>query len=401
MRWIVRSVVIGLALSWCVTTSAATLSDNFSRFLNGRLEPLADSFALAVGRSLPVIAASPAVHYEFDPATGSFTRRETTGGQIFVEHADALGEGHLVLSTYYLHLQFDRLDGQSLRDLSDPYPRLASGIPIFQIRKAGIDVSADEAFFNATYGLRSWLDINVAVPFVRTDLERVDLIGVPTREGPLKGTVGAEFGDTASGVGDLEFRAKATVGSLGPLSTAAAVALGVPTGKKEDFQGTGDVEVTPSLILSTPSWTAASALSLQGHASLAMLLDADDVGRRSEGRWGMGLDIGFDRWQFAVGVLGREPTGPTFSSDEIDRLALPACIGTPAECVPTALPGRRQTRVLFGLASTRPNYVDGSIGLRVLLWKDHLTGVLGMIAPILDEGLTTDPVPVIGLEGSL
>src|SRR5262245_7368147 len=101
----------------CSVAGAATLSDNFSRFLNGGLAPLADSFGLAVGRSLPVIAASPAVHYEFDPETGSFTRRQTTGGQLFVEHAEALGQGHLVLSTYYLHLQFDRLDGRPLREL--------------------------------------------------------------------------------------------------------------------------------------------------------------------------------------------------------------------------------------------------------------------------------------------
>src|SRR5205823_2690986 len=155
------------------------------------------------------------------------------------------------------------------------------------------------------------------------------------------------------------------------------------------------------MFLSTAFWKPASALWLQGHVNLALVLDAEHLERRSEGRWSIGLDVGLNWLQLAVGLLGREPTGPIFSSDEIDALALPACIGTRNECVPVAPSARRSTRTLFGLESTRPDYIDGSIGLRTLLWKDHLTGVLGMTAPILDRGLITEPIPVVGIEGVL
>ena len=384
-----------------VRAQAATLTDGFRGLLRGTLVPLADSFASAVGRSIPVIAASPGFEYEFDPETGTFTRRRNTGGQLFVEHADPLGKGHAVVGTYYLHVQFDELDGIPLRDMRDPFPTLsADGTPLFRFPKASVDTSAEEVFFSATYGVLSWLDVNVLVPFVYTRLRESAVIQLPGDE-PLSRTERPSLHDTASGVGDLQLRGKGLVGSYGPVQAAVELALRIPTGSREDFQGTGDVEVTPMLVLSTNPWKPTPTVSMQAHVNLAMLVDVDDPSRRSEGRWAVGMDLGGSRVQLSVGLVGRDATGPTFSSREISDLTdvtSPVCLAVPLRrCLPTTPPSLRARHALFGLSSRRPDYVDGSIGIRAGL-TDEITVVVGMLAPLLDEGLTTEPIPIAGLE---
>ena len=402
-----RIVALALAahLSYCGSALAGSLAGRFHVFLQDGLAPLADSFANAVGRSIPVLAVSPAYHYEFDPETGTYTRGEATGGQLFIEHAEPLGAGHVALDAYYLHVQFDELDGRSLRELGDPFSRVTrlggTDVPLFRIPLAAVDTSAEEVFFSATYGVLSWLDLNVALPFVYTRLSREDRIEGPANDGaPLGATVTGSSRDTASGIGDLQLRAKARVGSLGPLEIATELAVRVPTGDEEDFQGTGDVEVTPTLIVSTPQWTAAPGVSLQAHLNLAMLVDVDETEDRSEGRWGVGIDLGSTRWQLAVGLQGRHPTGPIFSAEQIDALTAPFCLASRRRCLSTDRQLPVGDHTLFGFSSSRPSYLDGSIGIRVGLWSGRVSAVVGMLAPLLDEGLTTDPIPVAGLEAA-
>jgi hypothetical protein len=232
------------------------------------------------------------------------------------------------------------------------------------------------------------------VPFIGTSLERrvhVDVFG----EAPIDD----HLDDSAFGVGDVQLRAKGQVLAGGPLLLSAGLGLRLPSGRKDDFQGTGDVEVTPMLIASTAAWKASPVVWLQGHANLAMLLDANDVAERSEGRWGIGLDAGFGRWQLLVGLAGRHPTGPVFSNSAIDALTTTVCAAPASRCFPTA-PASRNVPY-FGFSSERPNYVDGILGVRATLWEDHLTAVVGMVAPLLDQGVVPEPIPIVGIEGVL
>jgi hypothetical protein len=378
-------------------SSAATLSDRFQIFLQGRLAPITDSFARAVGRTVPVIAASPALNFDYDPESGAFTRREATGGQLFIEHTQPLGEGHIAVGVDYLHVQFDRLSGRSLKDLHDPIRVDTGHRPLFAISHSEIDVTADQALVNVTYGLLGWLDLNAALPLVYTSLGRNEVVTVFPATGGLE-SMSQRSRDVAFGVGDLQLRTKAEVASAAPLSLAGEVELRLPTGREADFAGTGDFELTPTAIVSTSRWKAGEGLWLQGHLNLSMLIDVDDPSRRSEGRWGLGLDAGGRRWQLALGLLGREPTGPLFSSEEVRALTTLACIGSLRECRPVAPPRLVQRRTFFGFSGERADYVDASVGFRTALWTDRITGVVGMLAPLLDEGLVTEPIPVIGVE---
>jgi hypothetical protein len=380
-------------LSLCSPVFGATLSDRFSRFLQGRLEPMTASFGRAVGRSVPVLAASPASHYEYDPDTGAYSNRQTTGGQLFLEHAETLGKGHLAVGLDYLHVQLDRFEGKSLRDLSDPRPRIdTDGTPLASFPSAAVDVTADQWMASFTYGVLSWLDVNAVVPLEYTQLRRDDSIRT------FPGNVGGSTHDVATGIGDLQLRAKALLGDLGRFSWAAGLGLRIPTGDRDDFQGTGDYELTPSLIASTKQWAVGPDVWLQGYLNLAMLIDLDQTSRWSEGRWGVGLDLGFSRVQIAVGLLGRSQTGPILSADEVADLTTLSCVGPVRGCLPVAPPARRVKTTLFDFTEQRPNYIDGTIGIRVGLWANRVTAVVGMLAPLLDEGLITDPTPVAGIE---
>jgi hypothetical protein len=395
--------VVTFSLSSSTGVTAATLSDGFKNLLEGSpLSQLGASFASAVGRSVPVIAASPAFHYEFDPETGSFMRQQATGGQLFLEHAELLGRGHLALGVDYLHVQFDRLDGLPLRDLGESIIRV-SGLkdpkPTIRLRHLSIDVTADEAFVSFTYGVLDRVDLNLAIPLVSTRLGLGDVVDYNfTKMGDIVdyNTTSHSSSDTAFGVGDVELRAKARLGASAGFATAVGLGLRLPTGNKDDFQGTGDTEVTPTLIVSTPTWRPGGDLSLQGHLNLSMLLDVNDVGGRSEGRWGVGMDVEIHRWQLAIALLGRDATGPILSEKQLD---FPACIGPARACVPTVEPpAYAARRPLFGLSGGRPDYLDASIGIRAPVWKDRVTAVVGMLAPLLDQGLITEPTPVVGLE---
>ena len=106
------------------------------------------------------------------------------------------------------------------------------------------------------------------------------------------------------GVGDLLLRAKYVVHRGDPVDVAAGLALSLPTGRADDFQGAGTTRVEPGLIVSRVFGTW---LELLANAGIA--LDAEDVGR-SVVQWAIGGTL-MPIEQVAVPIvfLGRDQLG--------------------------------------------------------------------------------------------
>jgi hypothetical protein len=55
---------------------------------------------------------------------------------------------------------------------------------------------------------------------------------------------------------------------------------------------------------------------------------------------------------------------------------------------------------LFGITGDRSDYYTLSLGARAALWRDTLFGFANVAIPLNDGFVGTEPIPVIGLEGT-
>src|SRR5262249_38709638 len=168
-----------------------------------------------------------------------------------------------------------------------------------RITLSPFNLHSDVISFFGTYGITDRWDVNVLLPVVHTSLEvgRTDQLIEPRvlvpGDGPYHGfgpnhqadsrTIGP-FSNDATGIGDLLLRTKYRFLESHVVDLASALVLRVPTGDQNDFQGTGDVTLTPSLILS-------HTFGLNDvHAQFSIDADASNVDA-SRGRWGLGTSI--------------------------------------------------------------------------------------------------------------
>ena len=361
-------------------SASATLTGKLARSYGERLGPLADSFGREVGRSLPVISASPGLVYDYDFTANVYRRRLSLEGEAYVEGADTVGKGHWNFKLAYQYVHFDRFGGRDLRDLSDRTPIVVQGgRPVLSVPATDIDVAVHEATAALVYGVTDRLDVSLAVPLIASSLDVDETIRVFKFEGGSF-TRSGSFGDASTGIGDIVLRSKLTLLGTESLHASAGLLLSLPSGSKEDFQGVGSTAVEPSLFVSYAGFDLGRSVALRAHVNLSMLFDADDVSN-SEGRWGSAIDLVFgNRGIVAVALLGRHAVGDLFPSSAV------------------SLPRRGGPQPLFGFDGSRPDYVDLSIGGRLVVWRDSVIAFANVRIPLLDRGLVTDPIPLIGIE---
>jgi hypothetical protein len=374
---------------------AETLTDLLAQGDAGKsLRPLAETLGREVARSLPIVSASPGIRYEYDFGSNTYVRRVSLGGEAFVEHADPVGRGHLNLGLIYQHVRFDRFGGQDLHDLSDTHPfASAGGAALFRINRRDLDVEINEATLGAIYGISDRLDIGLSVPLMGSSLDlRDDLTQFKPRFKRFpEGATGSDFG-----IGDIVVRPKFTIVATSSIRASAGLLFRIPSGSKDNFQGVGSPELAPGLFVSSVGRTLGRSLVLRGHANLSMLFDTDDV-NQSEGRWAAAADLSFgERAIGAIALIGRHAVGRIFDQDSI---AFERCLSGAKSCESGT--GTYGSRPLFGLNGARPDYVDLSIGGRVVVWRDSVIAFANVLIPLLKEGLVAEPVPVVGIEVAL
>jgi hypothetical protein len=343
-----------------------------------------------VAQSVPVLSASPGVTFEYDPDTGTYKRHVVTNGQVLLEYADTIGRAHWDLSLGYQYLQFDDLGGKPLRHLSEPRP-LADPYsePLFAIPRMSVDVSVQQAAANVTYGVTDSVDVQLVVPVVHANLARRETIQFPG-SAPQSGSSAA---GEATGLGDVFLRGKASIIREGPVFAAASLGLRLPTGDDANFLGSGLTIVTPAVYLSSSTWELSPNISARMALDLAMAIAANDV-ERSQGRWAVGFDASWkQRFHGGVSLLGVHDVGSLLDPHDLNtRLCIDGCNGVPP---------RSEEAPIFGIQSGRVDQIAVSIGTRIVLWHDTLLLFANVTIPFLNQGLTTEPVPLVGLEVAL
>lgn len=347
----------------------------------------------------------------FDLVDGVPTPSTESYGPVFAERAETIGRGRVNLGVNYSRLRFAELRGADLGDLrltfvheNVDFPNCDQifngdcslfGVPQFENDvielTLSLDMEAEVFAFFATVGLADRLDLSVALPVVDFDFRGTSTASVVPSTGDealhfFGNTPEApdlsdrsQVAERATGIGDLAVRLKAHAYQGDPWDFGLLAEVRAPTGREEDFLGTG-------------RWNARGLGILSGqfsgfspHLNLGYEYRGDDLDPPE-----LELSAGFDqrlaeRVTLAIDLLAALEL-------EDPGLELPASVELEA-------PFRRTVR-LTNIPDRRDDVIDGSLGLKFGT-EAGLVVVANVLVPLNDGGLRAGPVPTLGLEYSM
>lgn len=277
--------------------------------------------------------------------------------------------------------------------------------------------------FVLAYGVNDRVDIGVAVPVVQVTMgarvaSRILRVGTSfnpathsfdplfraTRTTYLdvnyeRGGAGANYGtdaEHARGFGDIRVQSKFRIAGAENTGLALTAELSMPTGRTEDFLGTGAWRVIPGVAWSGVAGRAAPHMTLSyayASGTLSSQLDTSqriDLTVPSALNWTAGLDFALaPRVTVMFDTIGRRV-------DDVQRFATGTTVfarGIPGGPPPDVAAGT--DLILDGRGTL--NQAFGTIGSRFNLGGD-VFATATVFFPILKNGLTPRPAAVFGLD---
>jgi hypothetical protein len=220
--------------------------------------------------NFPLGTSTGGFTYTYNEQLGTYTRRSPSFGPAFTERAVTIGRRRGSFGVNYQHTSFDTFGGENLNDRSITFylphtdccnaatPPPSELNPGFEgdIIEAALQLKAtlDTFAMFASIGLTDHLDLGVAVPVSRVDMEadvQATIIRLSSFATPLVHTfvqgqdvpqkTFSESGD-ATGIGDIVVRSKYNFLTRGATALAAAVDLRLPTGDSDNLLGLGTTQ---------------------------------------------------------------------------------------------------------------------------------------------------------------
>lgn len=341
---------------------------------------------VARGIDFPATATTPGLTYTYNEELSMYERSSPSLGPVFLERADTVGRHKLNVGFSYLFADLTDYDGDNFGDfIFNDVVNAKDENFVFE----GTDFSLETHVFSfsATYGITSRWDVNLVLPVLYSDLaaEGDVLIDTPAQTARGSLTLDALVGGTdTAGFGDLMLRTKYQFVDASPIKLAAGLALRLPSGDEDEFQGLGDVTVTPSLI-------ASHVFKRHDfHANVGFEFNADDM-ERARVRYGIGATLQpIERLAMLVDVVGSSSLeddyfivkAPRF---KVDPLADPEFTkGTNEKGIRAFVP--------------RNDIVDLAVGFKANI-VGNAVGFVSAIIPLTDDGLrVADAIPTGGIE---
>lgn len=215
------------------TQAAAATAQSFSSFL------------LAELGTLPVGSSATGFSYRLERTLGATVRSSNSFGPIFVERSLTAGESRASFAVSLQSIPFETIDGRELRDgtFVSVASRLTGDPAPFDIETVTLRLRTDSMLVTAGYGVTDRLDVSATVPLIRLTLDGQRIDTYRGRE-----IVQATASATASGLGDGVLRAKYNVLRSGASGVSVAGEVRVPTGKKQNLLGTGEMTIRPRIV---------------------------------------------------------------------------------------------------------------------------------------------------------
>lgn len=351
----------------------------------------------SIGRStanLPISATSSGATFKI--VDGLPVKTSTSAGPIFAERSQTLGRGRFFVGANVSGISFTSLNGAPLGDLRFNFSHKnvgdsALGDPSIENDLISTDLSLSVeqqvATVFATWGILDFVDIGVAVPLVRTSIagssfSQITPFGdsaVHRFAGDLGSPVleaSTSLAGSASGIGDVAARLKINIGQNDALGAAILVDTRLPTGREEDFLGTGSTAIRAQAIVGAQFGNFAPHLNV-GYGARTDTLQNDGI---------LGT-IGFDAL-----VAG----WATVAGDFITEWQLGANRITQPPSIEIAIPFAR-SYPSTSVPNKRQNVMNMALGAKFIV-RGGMVIVVNALVPIKKAGLQPDIAWTAGLE---
>jgi hypothetical protein len=366
LLWVLVILLVHRCTPVVHARSLAQLFDRVLRFegaleqsprFRRQLDAIIVSFRQNAARTADFVATAtaPGFAYSYDPETGVFVRTDIARSPVYVEPADTIQRGGFSVGFAYQYSNFTELDGQSLEDALDEL-REVRGTDFLDIRTRKLAFRSQLFSFSATYGITDRWNVNLLLPVFLTTLQLngTSVLLVPGAR-PFRNDFVER--DTKLGVGDMLLRTKYRWPDQLGLQLAAEFILRVPSGNEDNFQGIGDVTLTPLFIVQKVFGPHVV------QANLGVEVDAGNISR-SRARYAIGATLRILRQlDFQAHVVGSSGfTDDQFTEDDVRGVV------------------------------ARTDIVDAVAGFE-FAFTQHVFGFVGAIVPLTNDGLRADVVP--------
>ncbi len=341
----------------------------------------------------PAISTAPGFTYRYNPDVKAFERTSGSLGAIFVDRADTIGAGKLDVGASYTYVSFDTFNGDDLNGLNftlahqhtAAHPAYEKDTLTITLNRFKVDSHVVSLF--GTYGITDRLDVNLLVPVVQTSLvldgsARINDISGLNFHQFANGKDATSLGHVSGaklGFGDILLRSKYRLTDSSNYNLAAALTIRAPTGTEADFQGFGDVTVTPGLVGSIPIGPH------DLHANLGIEADPENT-ERSRARYGIGGSFRvLDPLTAVVEIFGSSGLAQEHVSRDVPVVDNN---GNPID-------HRTETKA----TNFRTDIVNLALGAKVSPMSNVIL-FAAAILPVTSDGLRSDVIPTGGIEVS-
>jgi hypothetical protein len=355
--------------------------------------------------TVPFPSPASGYTYEFDESLGVFTRSTQSFGPILSERAETIGKGKFTFGFAYQRFKFDSIEGVSLGSVPAVFTHddFELGGGRSDVVNTVNEIQADFSRFIAfmTFGITEHLDVSAAVPIVDASLRatsHTQVVRVGTASNPSihyfddgQGAIGDtrdfDASGSASGLGDILLRLKATAPRSGPTRLAFLTDVRFPTGDEEDLLGSGAWGVKALVVVSWELGRFSPHLNVGYQWNGESILGGDITS-------GQKADMP-DQFLYAGGVDVGVHKNLTLVADLIGQKVVDA--PRLVQQTFTAADGSTFDQVGFERGSYYVN--DLSVGLKVRAGGSLLLDV-NLLIRLDDAGLRADFSPLVGFEYS-
>ena len=353
----------------------------------------------AIGQSVnntPISAASSGA--TFSLVGGLPVRTSTSAGPIFGERSQTLGRGRFFLGANVTSLTFTTLNGTPLDDVMINFTHQDVDPPglgdpefendIIQLRMK-LDMSITVMSMYTTVGVTDFLDIGVAVPFVRTSISgsseaqilpfgsnAVHNFGGDPSNPILRAATAAS--GSATGLGDIVGRVKINVSQSSSFGAAILTDVRFPSGDRKNLLGSGTTSLRALAVAS------AQFSNFAPHLNVGYLFRTN-----AQQNDGLLATLGFDNLMAPWATLAFDLISEWQVGDSKHQL--------PGDVVFQAPFVRRIPST--SVQNRRNDAVSAALGLKFTVRGGTVLIVNG-IAPLRKVGLQPDFIWTAGLEGT-
>lgn len=383
--------------------------------------------------TVPLGSSSGGFTYTFDPAVGTFRRASRSFGPAFAERALTAGRGRFNGGINYQHLSYNTFEDRDLQDGSvrfylrhqeccttggPPVPPTFGIIdrpngtrfdPFFEgdLIQTSLSLKArtDSTVFFGNYGLTHRLDVGVAVPLVRVELDatlvatilRLATEGVPIHTFEPGNVAASErtfrASGSATGLGDIVLRSKYRFAGGTGAALAGAVDVRLPTGDRDNLLGAGP-QTKVFLIASTNSERWGQHVNLGYSFASGQLSAVAPLGASA-------VDVP-DEINYTAGVEFVAESRVTIIGDVVGRVLQDAGRLTPRLKTFEFVPGDGQPVSTAQFEEFEPragnlHVVFGTVGVKYNPFGSLLINA-SVLVPLTNAGLRSRVGAVIGID---